>query len=77
MKLYTITVEFDYVVVAESEDEAKKLARQNVKQALNDLDFRDLEYAVEPGVHAYGWDGECIPYGGDGNTRTKEYENGN
>ena len=77
MKLFTVTVEFDYVVVADSEDEAEHVARKTVKQALSDLDFWDLNYIVEPGVHAYGWDDNCIPYGGDGNTRTKEYKNGN
>ena len=30
MKLYTVTVEFDYVVAAESEDEAENVARPDI-----------------------------------------------
>lgn len=74
MKLYTVTVEFDFVVVAEDEDEAREVAQSNVRQALSDISSYDLNYIVEPGVHAYGWDDQCIPYGGDGNTRTGEYK---
>lgn len=74
MKLYTVTVEFDYVVVAESEIDAEKVAQQNIRQALSDISHYDLNYVVTPGATAYGWDGDCIPYGGDGNTRTKDYK---
>ncbi len=74
MKLYTVRVTYDYVVVAEDEDDAEDVGREHVRDALFDLSARDIDLDVVEGVHAYGWDDQCIPYGGDGNTRTGEYK---
>ena len=73
-KLYTVTVSFDYVVVAEDEADAELVGRGYIRDALSDLGQWDVDLDVRPGASAHGWDGECIPYGGDGITRTKEYE---
>lgn len=74
-KLYTVTVHFDYVVVAEDVNDADLVARGHIRDALSDIGMFDVDVDVVEGVSAYGWDGDCIPYGGDGNTRTKEYLN--
>ena len=74
-KLYTVTVSFDYVVVAEDQHDAFLVGRGYIKDALSDMSINDVDINVAPGVHAYNWDGACIPYGGDGNTRTMEYLN--
>ena len=76
-KLYTVTVHFDYVVVADDVNDADAVARGYIKDALSDMSVFDVDVDVEEGVSAYGWDGDCIPYGGDGNTRTKDYQNAN
>ena len=72
-KLYTVTVQFDYVVVAEDEADAEDVGRGYIKDALSDISIYDVDVDVRPGVYAQGWDGDCIPYGGDGNTRTREF----
>ena len=74
MKLYTVRVQFDYVVVAEDEKDAEDVGRGYMRDALSDMSAFDVDLDVEEGVHAYSWDDQCIPYGGDGNTRTSEYK---
>lgn len=37
------------------------------------MSVHDVDIDAKFGVSAYGWDGMCIPYGGDGNTRTSDY----
>lgn len=74
-KLYTVTVHFDYVVVAEDVNDADLVARGYARDAMSDIGQWDIDIDVVEGVSAQGWDGDCIPYGGDGNTRTKEYLN--
>jgi hypothetical protein len=81
-KLFRVTVEFDYVIVADDDgDSCWDVAEQNVRDAFNDLDRSQLSFHVVPFKMAdmkktTGWDEECIPYGGDGNTRTGEYLKG-
>lgn len=72
-KLYTIVVSFDYVVVAEDERDAEAIGRGYMKDAIGDMSSYDVDIDVREGIYAYGWDDDCIPYGGDGNKRTGEY----
>lgn len=72
-KLYTVRVSYDYVVVADDAHDAYLVGRDYMRDALSDMPREDVDMDVHEGVHAYGWDGACIPYGGDGNTRTSEY----
>ena len=76
MKLYTAKVAFDFVLVAENIHEAFAVALAEMREAFADLDRHDVDVDIEEGVHAYKWDDECIPYGGDGNTRTIAYKAG-
>lgn len=73
-KLYTVKVSFDYVVVAEDIHHAYQVGLTHVTDALSDMPIGDVDMDVVAGVSAYGWDDLCIPYGGDGNTRTSEYK---
>jgi hypothetical protein len=72
-KLYTVKVTFDYVVVADDENDADMVGRGYIRDALGDMSIHDVDLEVTEGVDAWGWDDDCIPYGGDGNTRTGEY----
>ena len=72
-KLYTVKVTYDYVVVAEDENDADAIARGYARDALGDMSIYDVDIEVYEGVSAEGWDDECIPYGGDGDKRTGEY----
>lgn len=74
MKLYTVSVGFDFVVVADDGKEAYRVARESFKDALGDMSIHDIDLFITNGVTASGWDDECIPYGGDGNTRTIDYK---
>lgn len=75
MPLYnvTVTLETKIVVVAEDEDHAWQVARDEAREAI-DNDRPDPDVSVRGEVTSEkhlrdGWDGECVPYGGDGNTR--------
>jgi hypothetical protein len=72
-KLYTVRVSYDYVVLADSVNDAYAVGQSYIKEALSDMPIHDVDVDIIEGVSAYGWDNECIPYGGDGNTRTGEY----
>ncbi len=72
-KLYTVRVSYDYVVVADDENDAYSVGIEAVRDALFDLSVHDVDIDIKEGVSAFGWDNDCIPYGGDGNTRTGEY----
>ena len=75
MPLYNVDVALKctMVVQAEDEDHAQDVACDNYREALDDCDAR-------PSLHVTGdvtqerhlrdgWDGQCIPYGGEGNTK--------
>lgn len=75
MPIYNVQVVFRTTMVVDAEDEAdaEYVASRNAR---NDL----YNNGVEPSVSVRGeitrvtqlrdgWDGECVPYGGNGNTR--------
>jgi hypothetical protein len=74
VKLYTVKVSFDYVVVAEDQHDAYQVGLGYVKDALSDMSIHDVDMEVTSGVSAYGWDDDCLPYGGDGRKRTRDYK---
>lgn len=64
-KLFKVTVEFDYVLQAESEREANILAFQYASDALHDCSESVVDISVEdytPGS-VYGWTEDIEPYG--------------
>ena len=75
MPLYNVTVTLEtlIVVVADDIDHAYKIANENTRDAIDnerpdpDVNVRG-EVTSERHLHG-GWDGMCVPYGGDGNTR--------
>jgi hypothetical protein len=74
MKLKKVRLVLEYVVVAE-DDESENIAREFACEACRDVGREDLDITISeytPGS-VQNWDGECIPYGGDGNTRTSEF----
>jgi len=74
MKLKKVRLVLEYVIVAE-DAEAEEVARKFARDACGDVSSQDFDITISeymPGG-VRNWDGECIPYGGDGNTRTREY----
>ena len=72
-KFYEVEIKTTVVVLAEDEIDAYSRAREDMSEIKSDTDFdvdviKDLTGETLP----TGWDGMCIPYGGDGNVRIKD-----
>lgn len=78
MPIYNVQVTFEttMVVVADDEDDARAVARTNALSAIEDADECpgvDVRGEVTREQHLRdGWDGDCVPYGGDRNTRLRD-----
>lgn len=58
-RLFTVTIETEILVVAESEAEAAKIAESDVE-----VEWHDSDYIARPMDHMpTGWDDKCIPFG--------------
>lgn len=73
MKPYSVEISFTTVVMAEDEAHALKVVEDTKREAFYetpDHDYRTpREITEEKQLAAIGWDGDCIPYSGDGETR--------
>ena len=74
MKLFKVTAEMEFVIAVEDDEDEYSVAEEA---------WRDAKYDEEPSLFVggeikslkdlpSGWDGMCIPYLGDGNTRLQE-----
>lgn len=71
-KLYQVEITVLAVVAADDETHAWQVADSYKRDIMSDDPDPCIEVDVEVKKLAdmrHGWDGECIPYGGDGNTR--------
>ena len=75
MPLYNVTVSLEttMVVFADDEGHAYWVAKENTREAIdNDRPDPDVRVRGEVTRERHlrdGWDGQCVPYGGDGHTR--------
>lgn len=72
MPLYRVNVETTVVVFGEDEDDAYN----NIKDDIQEIDRGEFTVMVGRKVKKLedlpnDWDGECLPYGGDGSSRIK------
>lgn len=72
MKPYMVEITTYGVVMAEDEVHAHQVADSYKREIFGDdwnprIEVDGAVVKVEDLAH--GWDGECIPYGGDGNTK--------
>lgn len=78
MKLYNVRVQIEHIIVvcAKDKDDAIEVAIDHWESSLSDS-------STEPNIQVSGeiktvidlkddWDDECLPYGGDGNTRIRD-----
>lgn len=75
MPLFLVTVSSTAVVVADNADDAYQVAQDHVRDIISDDCSPNIDVEREVTALAHldgGWDAMCIPYGGDGNTRTGE-----
>ena len=75
MKPYMIEITTYGVVMADDEAHARQVADSYKREIFGDdwnprIEVDGAVVKVEDLAH--GWDGECIPYGGDGNTKLAE-----
>ena len=71
MKPYMVEITTYGVVMAEDEAHAHQVADSYKREILGDDWNPRIEVdgvVVKVDDLSHGWDGECIPYGGDGNT---------
>jgi hypothetical protein len=75
VKLYEVEITTIAVIAADDESHAQQIAESEARQIFSD----DLSPRIKLDGEVksldrlqQGWDGECIPYGGDGNTRLKD-----
>lgn len=70
MNLYEVEISVMVVVIGENEQDALDNAEEDVREIKSDSEFAmQVIKEVTTETLPNGWDGGCIPYGGDGNVR--------
>lgn len=76
MKPYAVVVSFNMIVMAMDDADAYQRAQENARDAWGDTYDPKFEVCenmkTEADLKRYKWDGQCIPYGGDGETRLSD-----
>ena len=68
-KLYTVTMEYQYVIEVEDDEDPQDVAEEVFRDVKYDIDVYSVDiYAVEMKDIPSGWDHECFPYRADGKT---------
>ncbi|MFL9904707.1 hypothetical protein PQR71_42380 [Paraburkholderia fungorum] len=64
------------IVMAEDESDAYQCARENASEAWGDTYDPQIDVCeqmkTEADLKRHKWDGQCIPYGGDGSARLSD-----
>lgn len=70
------TVAIVQVADDQGADDAEALARDQERDILRDVLDMDIsvagEITAQQQLSLHGWDADCLPYGGDGNTRLRD-----
>lgn len=78
LKPYVVTLSVTAVVMAEDEGDAGEVADDCMRRIFSDAPYAEInfpavfEVKTEADLASTGWDGFCIPYGGDGNTMLRD-----
>ena len=75
MKPYMVEITVHAVVMADDESQAADLARRDAGEIARNEDKHAISGVFEIKSVAdlrHGWDGRCIPYGGDEDTRLED-----
>ncbi len=68
-KLYTVTMEYDYVIEVEDDEDPHDVADDVFRDVMSDLDmFQTDRHLTETKFIPAGWDDMCFPYRSDGKT---------
>jgi hypothetical protein len=71
LKPYAVEVSFTMIVMAEHEAHAQIIADSKYREAVHDEPNPDLDVSgpiTDVSQLTGGWTGNCVPYGGDGET---------
>jgi len=75
LKPHVVTIEYTAVVMAENPADAYSVASMHEREITSD-EQADIstghEISSEDALSAYGWNGTCLPYGGDGHSTLRE-----
>ncbi|MDR5776244.1 MULTISPECIES: hypothetical protein [unclassified Caballeronia] len=75
LKPYSVEISIVTVVMATDSTHAMQVAEETARESLGDVSHTDYDYGFgreiksESQLSSIGWDGDCLPYGGDGRTR--------
>jgi hypothetical protein len=77
MKAFFVEMKITAVVMADSEQDAISVANRDAREICNDGEMSAEVVVALTHLNQLkdlddSWDGLCIPYGGDGNTRLKD-----
>jgi len=78
LKPYSVEISIVTVVMATDSTHAMQVAEETARESLGDVSHTDYDYGFgreikdEKQLSSIGWDGDCLPYGGDGRTRLKD-----
>ena len=70
-KIFEVRIEMYAVVAADDESHAHEVARRNASSILSDDGAPYIDVIGEAKTLqdlGHGWNGDCLPYGGDGKT---------
>lgn len=65
-KLWHVSVEYEFVVVADDKAKATVIARHAVRDVVGNESAEPLVQELRGSLLPEGWDDKCIPYGGVG-----------
>jgi len=78
LKPFSVEISIVTVVMATDSTHAMQVAEDTARESLGDVSHTDCGYGFgreikdEKQLSSIGWNGDCLPYGGDGNTRLKD-----
>jgi hypothetical protein len=78
MKPYALTISITTIVMADNEQHARFVAEHEKGEIFGDAYGDQIKYSpatemtCEADLSKVNWDGFCLPYGGDGNTRLND-----
>jgi vacuolar-type H+-ATPase subunit I/STV1 len=64
-KLFTCSLEIEMVVLATTEEDARKIARASLGLEVSNYDATDFDCSPTEQALPFGWDRESVPYGAD------------
>lgn len=77
VRIFSVAMTVTALVQADSAEKAMSVSKDSLREIAGDVLRRDIAVGVIAEITSLaglpdGWDGRCLPYGGDGNTRLSQ-----